>query len=812
VAALKSDGTVRCWGAGTTNTGSSPNFGQSIVPSQLNAVSSIGVGDVHTIAVRSTGTVVCWGWNGLGQCNVPTGTSGVTQATGGNGWSVALKSAGTVVAWGNNVPSLTSTSGLTGITQVAAGYVHGVALKSNGTVSCWGYGNYGSTITPLNLAGVTQVAAGQYHSVALKSDGSVVCWGRIAEGQSTPPSGLYGVSQIACGTNSTLALLNANYSGCSNTLASGTATVARGGSAWQNLGVWSWAGGLGPQVPGNLSAVDLGTYGSVASECNAKAGTFTARSGSSLLVTAGASVVGNDYSVRVNTTANLAGRVWLLGVSGGASTLPANLDLPVLSCATANGFFDLIQTDVPPPAGKFLTLVPSVVNGRTVFSLRLLDLPGNAELTGASTGNFSGTAVAAAPIDIDHDGFDDLALAISFGAGQPGLIQILLNDGAGNLGGSSVLKSIPAKPTCMAVGDVNNDGKRDVVVGIASDNSARVYLDNGASALVAGTVISGLGGTPTAVIVLDGTGSSAMPTSNSVGVGTSGGKLRIYGDATLQQEVTMAGTPSTVSGGNTTGTGGSTIVTGGTTSNTFGLLPPTETGFVQTLVRGANGQYAINQTFGLTAKPVALDVADIDGDGLADIVSANADPVIPESGSALPVLSIFRNVGGSFKGGTPFQPEGASSARSVALIDVDNDGDRDIVSVQNTIGGTEATLLRIDTLGAGTPLSVGQTTVLDSSDPIIVTRGNLDGMGGEDLFLVSQPIGTNFTGFNEAKPFLGLAGVQGDLDGDGVVGTSDIAILLLDFGACTGTPCPSDLDGDGEVGTGDIAFLLLLFN
>jgi hypothetical protein len=250
--------------------------------------------------------------------------------------------------------------------------------------------------------------------------------------------------------------------------------------------VWSWAGGLGPQVPGNLSAVDLGTYGSVASECNAKAGTFTARSGSSLLVTAGASAVGNDYSVRVNNTANLAGRVWLLGVSGGASTLPANLDVPVLSCATANGFFDLIQTDVPPPAGKFLTLVPSSVNGRTVFSLRLLDLPGNAELTGASTGSFSGTAVAAETIDIDHDGFDDLALAIDFGAGQPGLIQILLNDGAGNLGGNSVLKSIPAQPTCMAVGDVNNDGKADVVVGIASDNSARVYLDNGASALVAG--------------------------------------------------------------------------------------------------------------------------------------------------------------------------------------------------------------------------------------------------------------------------------------------------------------------------------------
>jgi hypothetical protein len=43
------------------------------------------------------------------------------------------------------------------------------------------------------------------------------------------------------------------------------------------------------------------------------------------------------------------------------------------------------------------------------------------------------------------------------------------------------------------------------------------------------------------------------------------------------------------------------------------------------------------------------------------------------------------------------------------------------------------------------------------------------------------------------------------------VGPSDISILLLDFGPCPGTPCPSDLDGDGEVTSGDIAFLLLLF-
>ena len=52
-------------------------------------------------------------------------------------------------------------------------------------------------------------------------------------------------------------------------------------------------------------------------------------------------------------------------------------------------------------------------------------------------------------------------------------------------------------------------------------------------------------------------------------------------------------------------------------------------------------------------------------------------------------------------------------------------------------------------------------------------------------------------------------GIEGDLDGDGAVGASDIAVLLLDFGACLG--CQSDLDGSGAVDAGDIALLLLMF-
>lgn len=50
-------------------------------------------------------------------------------------------------------------------------------------------------------------------------------------------------------------------------------------------------------------------------------------------------------------------------------------------------------------------------------------------------------------------------------------------------------------------------------------------------------------------------------------------------------------------------------------------------------------------------------------------------------------------------------------------------------------------------------------------------------------------------------------GVIGDLDGDGDVDLSDLAILLADWG-CTGGNCAGDADGDGDTDLADLAALL----
>ena len=212
--ALRSDGTVAAWGAGATNSGSNPNFGQALVPGGLANVVGIAAGTFHSLAVRADGTVVAWGAGTnntgsspqYGQCLVPAGLANVSAVAGGGYHSLALRTDGTVLAWGANSYQQTNVpAGLSNVVAVAAGGYHCLALKADGTVVAWGAGtsntgslpNYGQSAVPDDLSNVVAVAAGVYHSLALKADGTVVAWGYNNGGQTNIPGGL--TSAVAVG-------------------------------------------------------------------------------------------------------------------------------------------------------------------------------------------------------------------------------------------------------------------------------------------------------------------------------------------------------------------------------------------------------------------------------------------------------------------------------------------------------------------------------------------------------------------------------------------------------------------------------------
>ncbi len=847
---VHSDGTVGAWGGG--------QFGQSAVPTGLGAVTQVAAGSDHSVARHADGTVTCWGANSSGQCNVPTGLASVAMVAATLSDSFALLAGGSVVGWGAGAQP---PAGLAMVTQIDGGYWHAAARQSNGTAVCWGANQYGQSTVPvtlltatmvaagwkhtvaLNASGavvgwgtddvgqltpppslgvVTKVAAGRMHTVALKEGGTVACWGQL--GQSTVPTGLANVTDIAAGDFTTLTLLSPAASSCANPGGAGTATLTRSGATWQDVGSWTWTGGGGPQVPGSNTNVSLGSFGSVSSACSAQCNDLVTRAGTSLIFRIDLSIPMSsqpDHSISVESTAALAGRIWLF--ASGASVLPLDLDIPVLRCGTPNKSFDLIESTVRAPEGWFLTVVPSMSGPQVLYSLRLQALPGGGETQASTDGTAQGRAIAAEVIDVDNDGYDDLAVAINFPDPPSGLLQILMNDGTGALGSTSQLYDIPAAQlTCLATGDVNGDGLEEAAVGLASGRIHN-WRNHGEGDMQAPSSFSTNGRIPLslAIIPRGGSGSGlAMEaggyTSGSSSGGSGGTKTTTFNESGTQSgEISTNGsTPTTMVGR------GRDVATGGSNSAT---LNPGESGKVAVLriESDANGNPVpvLRQTIVIPGIPALMDMADIDGDGFNEIITANQSPEFMGSGVALPVLTVMRGSATGFGAAIPFAPDGASSGEDVSLVDTNNDGVRDIVSVHRTLGTTtRAAIIRLaicrdadgvpcDSNGATFTVD-SQTALTDSTQPSFTVRGDLNRQGGDDFFLVDEPPTSALVGGvgSTGRPYLGADWCIGDLDHNASVDAADLNAVLSAWGSSGDSA--ADFNHDGVVDALDLGTML----
>lgn len=190
-----------------TNAGQAPDFGQSLVPSNLTNAIAVAGGESFSMALNADGTVRAWGDNSSGQIDGCAGLSNIVAIAAGYAHGLALKADGTVVAWGSNTTHQCDVPpGLTNVVAIAAGQAHSIALLANGTVTAWGDNSFQQTNVPAGLSNVMAIAAGETHSMVLKADGTVRRWGGPIPGFPPASDAVNDVVAIAAGRRYCLAL------------------------------------------------------------------------------------------------------------------------------------------------------------------------------------------------------------------------------------------------------------------------------------------------------------------------------------------------------------------------------------------------------------------------------------------------------------------------------------------------------------------------------------------------------------------------------------------------------------------------------
>jgi len=218
--AIKTDGSLWCWGHngyGQVGDGTNINkYSPTPVPGMSSGVSSISLGWYHSCAIKTDGSLWCWGNNEYGQLGdgsyenknspVQIMPSGVSSVSAGGHHTCAVKTDGSLWCWGDNSYGQIGNGTLggsvsepvqvipSGVSSVSSGWFHTCAVKQDGSLWCWGDNGYGqlgdnsfggrvSEPVEIMSSGVSSVSLGWYHTCAIKTDGSLWCWGWNIFGQ-----------------------------------------------------------------------------------------------------------------------------------------------------------------------------------------------------------------------------------------------------------------------------------------------------------------------------------------------------------------------------------------------------------------------------------------------------------------------------------------------------------------------------------------------------------------------------------------------------------------------------------------------------
>ena len=177
--AIRRTGEIECWGWNETQvlnreTGESEfrYSGQATPPD--GSYTAVSAGYNHTCAIRESGAIECWGWNGDGQTNAPEGSFSAVSA--GRSHTCAIRASGEIECWGWNGDGQTNAPEGS-FTAVSADELRACAIRESGTIKCWGWNKYGESDAPAPEGSYSAVSTGYVHTCAIRRTGEIECWG-----------------------------------------------------------------------------------------------------------------------------------------------------------------------------------------------------------------------------------------------------------------------------------------------------------------------------------------------------------------------------------------------------------------------------------------------------------------------------------------------------------------------------------------------------------------------------------------------------------------------------------------------------------